>query len=344
MKIALVKSEYYSDLYRFHRSDRPDKTIFSSLMRSGPVALLVEHGADFIVIKADRFSNDVIWREKIEYCGQGNLAHYLEVSRRECLIDGVRVSNASSAVSADCVDWGKYDIVVCIDACIGKEVTVKHSRVRWAYYISEGCMPEAARSRKRPVEGYDIFLNQRFRTADDYAIDPNLAHEIDFPYHLNSPAVMRKLIGDRFFDSKDGIFVDKDSRQYLTDEHVQQLQQFGTVRFTGGTIDVVLTELAMSKYYLRLGDKPIWGNASIEAAACEAVQITSERGYRNRIFCFPENSVGEIKFNQKQFDQAILRIHALESSSVKYRSVLERQNSVCTELCYLSPMRNLIDN
>jgi hypothetical protein len=213
-------------------------------MRSGPISLFTEYETDFFIIKDDDGMNNLTWKEKIAFCRQGSIEDYIQLSKNTRFYNNEEISNVRFSISANEINWEEYEIVICLDACVSDTVTKKFSNVTWCYYISEGCMPEAKNSRIKALDGYDYFLNQRFRFDLDYIRDPNLEHEVDFPYHLNSPKSMRKLLGKESFSNKSGIFVDKDTRPLLSSEQVNALEKFGPVRFTGGTIDVVLRELA----------------------------------------------------------------------------------------------------
>lgn len=344
MKIAFVKSIYYPDLYQYRNTGNVSDVIFSSSMRSGPISLFTEYETDFFIIKDDDGMNNLTWKEKIAFCRQGSIEDYIQLSKNTRFYNNEEISNVRFSISANEINWEEYEIVICLDACVSDTVTKKFSNVTWCYYISEGCMPEAKNSRIKALDGYDYFLNQRFRFDLDYIRDPNLEHEVDFPYHLNSPKSMRKLLGKESFSNKSGIFVDKDTRPLLSSEQVNALEKFGPVRFTGGTIDVVLRELAASKYYLRLGDKPIWGNASIEAAACEALQINSPRGFNNRIFCLPDNTTSQVEFSDLQFKEAVNILEKFESEPDSYIKVNAELSNLCHEICFIKPISRIISS
>jgi hypothetical protein len=341
MKFAFVVSEIYPDLYVDTLNKDFKSIVFSSQMRSGPISLFTDLNSDFLIIKNNEFSTK-LWEEKYEYCGLSDYNYYISISHKTIMWNNITFSKSDIAVSASNIDWSVYDYVICVDACVSPLITSIHPNVVWAYYVSEGGMPEALNSRIKPYDGYSVFLNQRFR-RDDYFDDPNSAHEIDFPYHLMSTSSMRKLLGDSSFANKSGVFVEKDSRSYLFDEQIKTLEKFGPVRLSGGNIEYVLKNIAASKYFLRLGDKSIWGNASIEAAACETLLISSERGYRNRIFCFSNNSVGGIEYSLNQFDEAVNKIENFESNNSLYLKSLLMQSTAINEVCFNRPISKLLD-
>jgi len=202
-------------------------------------------------------------------------------------------------------------------------------------------MPEAKVSRERPLPGYRYFLNQRFRLDFDYFKSPNKPHEIDFPYTLCSPVSISKILTKTNVNLKQGIFVDKDSRNFLDKDKLHLLEKYGPVRYTGGSIDAVLKDIERSKYFLRLGNRGIWGNATIEVAACETLLINSPRGLANNIFSFAENTTKQIDFNDAQFAEALSLIELFESDDDLYMSTIAKTSNICHEICYLRPISKL---
>lgn len=339
-KIAFCKSELYEDLYIDSRTYSWRALVASSNMRSGPIGLFERFHTHFFIIKDDSCHSD-LWKQKITDCGFGDEAKYLAISQKKHdVISGL--SQADVAVSAKDIDWSCFDIVIAIDACISSSVTSQYPQVLWAYYVSEGCMTERISSRLQPVAGYDIYLNQRFRLEGDMAADPNKYHEIDFPYHL-----MNSLSIDRFFRDgsavyRNGVFIDKDSRHLLRDSHRVKLEKYGPICEAGGTITDLLREIRSCKYFLRLGDRQVWGNASIEAVACGCLLISSTRGYANRIFGGHRSWVAGIGFNDEQFDDALNKMDFFEANPAAYNAALASDKSICDRYCYELPLTTLI--
>lgn len=51
MKIALVKQDVYDDLYVCKTPLKPEDVYRSTLMRTGPLSLITDYKADFLIIK-----------------------------------------------------------------------------------------------------------------------------------------------------------------------------------------------------------------------------------------------------------------------------------------------------
>ena len=342
-KIALVKSEVYRDLYTDSSNISWRNTILSSVMRTGPAALFTEFDTRFIIIKQDEYATD-IWKQKICDCKHGLELDYYDFANKPLVVRN-QLSQSDVAISASEIDWQSYDIVIAMDACVSSSITSRFPHALWCYYISEGCMSEYKRSRIRPLEGYQVFLNQRFRHESDYINDPNCCHEIDFPYHLMSYQTISMLLANSSSHGsieRNGIFIDKDTRSLLTDYHRSKLEEIAPLVEAGGQIQALLSSMFASKYYLRLGDRAVWGNASIEAVSSGLLFISSSRGYRNRIFGGVPTIVTGIAFSDDQFDDALLKLTYFEHNEDHYREAVLADRRICSRVCLELPMQQLL--
>lgn len=342
-KVALVKSEVYRDLYTDTSNMSWRKTLFSSAMRTGPAGLFTEFDTRFAIIKQDEYATD-IWKQKISDCKQGLESDYYNFANKP-LDARNQVSQSDMAVSASEIDWHSYDIIIAIDACVSSSVTSRFPHALWCYYISEGCMSEYKESRVRPLEGYQVFLNQRFRHENDYINEPNRHHEIDFPYHLMNYQTLSRLLSHSSSNGsieRRGIFIDKDSRSLLTDYHRRKLEAIAPLVEAGGQIQTLLSSMFASKYYLRLGDRAVWGNASIEAVSSGLLFISSSRGYRNRIFGGVPTIVSGIGFSDDQFEDALLKLTYFEENDNHYQQTILADQRICSRICLEQPIQELL--
>lgn len=341
IKIAFVKSEYYHDLYASVSNADWRTVVLSSSMRSGPIGLFAYFDTRFFVIKQDDYATDY-WKQKVSDCGQGTEQTYAEESLKPIEMLG-GLSKADVATSANEIDWSSFEIVIALDACISENVTKRYPRTLWCYYISEGCMCEYSDSRLRPLPGYSVFLNQRFRTEGDYADDPNLTHEIDFPYHLMDDWAVRRLLNTGAQPLKrKGIFIEKDTRGLLSEEHRNTLEQIAPLCEAGGSIRDLLQGMSSCKYFLRLGARNVWGNASIEAVASGLLMVSSTRGYRNRIFGCQATAVSGVEFSEDQFIDAVNKIRFLEENDSRYSAALLMDQIKLRRICMQEPMQALL--
>jgi hypothetical protein len=100
--------------------------------------------------------------------------------------------------------------------------------------------------------------------------------------------------------------------------------------------------MSQCKYFLRLGCRAVWGNASIEAVACGMLIVSSTRGYRNRIFGGPPTMVTGIDFTDEQFDDAIIKLTRLEEDSALFNQALLADQRICSRICFAEPMNRLL--
>lgn len=340
MRIAIVKSHLYRDLYTMPGCG--DQIVFSSAMRSGPASFIFDFSSDFYIVDCDSYGvNNEILFQKIPIFFGGSFERFQAASLKELVISGELKSIRDFAVSASSIDFSKYDIVICLDACIDLSIINDFPNALWCYYVSEPPCPEYKLSRLRPYPGYDVFLNQRFRTDADYFLDPNLTHEIDFPYIFLS----RKSFPSKFscdLNSKNGLFVEKDSRSLLSSDEFNLLDTRFGCSTVSGDIKSLLTAIGRSKYFIRIGSRAVWGNALIEAYAADSLIISSTRGFRNRIFSFPANSIGGVDFDENQFSSLLTILENFESNQNLYMACLENQRVVGDELLYNRPISKLL--
>jgi len=336
-RILLVKQTVYQDLYCCSSDSTPQEIVFSSLKRTGPVGLFTRMKADFAILETVSDSECQIWKQKAINCKQMPLEFYKKIESAPYL-DGERghkYGQKHFSVTLDSIDWDHYDIVISYDISIPKRITQHHPNVVWCYYISEPCMPAYKSSQKKLIEGYDLFLNERFRKIRLFPRPAN--HEIDFPYFIQYSGCFHDLLFlKEDLSQRKGIFLESHTSAQITENQVSMLTKFGPVRRTEGTVQNIIQGLILSKYFARMGGRSLWGNAMIEAIAAGCLAIGNPDEYKHVSLFTPATSV-------KSFEALVKRIQHFENHPSKYLKELYKQRKLLDHLCFYRPLSELLD-
>lgn len=335
MRFALVKQDVYQDLYCCPKRSDARTAVLSSLMRSGPVALLTRLKADFLIVKTEPQPECSIWKEKWFDCRDFPLSYY-ESLKTQVFMAGERghtQPQGNFSISVYDVDWGQYDVVIGIECPVPAVLTRKYPNVAWCYYIGEPGMRSAIHSLRRPVKGYDLFLNQKFRCLARSLRPP--MHVIEFPYFLQYVGCFHD-IGIETTKFRKGIVLEKETAGNFSKRELSTLGSFGPVIIAQGSIEEILTAIMQCKYYVRLGSRRHLGNAVIEAisAGCLAMTNPSELGIRSLML--PETSVTSRA-------KLIERIQAFEKNQIWFDEVLAKQRERVDYLCFSRPIMDLLE-
>jgi hypothetical protein len=320
-------------------------------MRSGPVGLLTRFDCDFRIVTLDPAEECQVWVEKVTHCKHGDAASYLALESREYpQLDGTKRRHKDFATDSESVDWGAYDIVISYDIAVPLRVRRRFPKVFWAYYVTEGCMPEFRRSLERPVEGFDVSFNHHFRVDSALATPLDGARQLgsyslEFPYFLQYQGCFADILGVNAPDEeRSGCILDPRARNVLSDSQYDRLGKFGPVRKIEGHIANIAKHLLKSKYYIRFGNKPVMGNSSIEAIAGGTLFIGSAHGIKNKSLLPSENWVRTQEFCNNQFDEIIAMIEQLESDDELFCRRRDLQRQLLDHLCFQRPLEHLFQH
>ena len=254
-RVAFVKQSSYHALYQPGKFPSWESRAWSSSGHMGALALLADLHADFYVVRQDEAPETRLWETKYTFCpnpqeraAERNLwAHELEEKHGSPTIPSPRE-----------IDWGIYDLVVCIDIPVAAETVARFPNPVWAYYISEPGMPAHKQSLKEPLFGYDLFLNHGFRR---FRARPwNRWHVLEFPYSFQSRNAWEKLLAHGGLRDlpRSGVLVDGPS----WDESPPDPGQADRLK---GDLKEVLHAMATHAIAIRTAQFPRWGNWQIEA-------------------------------------------------------------------------------
>lgn len=348
-RICLVKQSIYKDLYNCQPGQSSKDIFMSSNMRSGPVGLLTAFDCDFRIVNVDQASECQVWRQKVDHCKHGDVASFLALELKEYVqLDGTKRRHADYMSDVDAVDWGAYDIVISYDIAVPTRVCKAFPNVLWSYYITEGCMPEFQNSLSRPIPGYCASFNHHFRNDDElllplYGIKQN-QYSLEFPYFIQYVGCLAEILDVTAPDSaRFGCILDPRAKNLLNPDQYRQLERFGPVRKVSGHIVNIAKNLLQSKYYIRLGNKPVMGNSSIEAIAGGTLFIGSAHGIKNRALIPRENWVRAQEFGNEQFEEVLALIENLESDDAAFTRQRDQQRRLVDSLCFQRPLNQLFD-
>lgn len=335
LRVAVVKSEVYADLFCCAGTSDPVDLTFSSRMRSGPVGLYVQTSCTGLIVRHESAWSDEIVRERVRDCNHRNLEHFLEEIPKSVARDSAYSALGTQhdfAVSAMSVDWGQFDLVLALDACVPAVITRQSPETQWAYCIGEPCMREYGRSSRRAIPGYAWFFNQHFRSVETSTLSP---HEIEWPYYLQYPGCFASLFDPEAVSERSGFVLEHHSAAVALNSTMRALESYGPVRLSAGTPREILQRLHRGKYFLRLGGRRLWGNALIEAVSSGCLVLGDRRAFVHSDIFRPATTA--------ESQAGILeRVRALEDDDDLFAAELRWQRSVIRFLCFERPISDLL--
>ena len=275
LKIALVKQEVYQDLYVCSKDEKSSlKVLFSSMGRVGPIGLIEELGADFLIVKEELYKETQVYKKVIPH-----ISEHLQMLKTETLDKlpnqgfkrpGSPYSNGKFSINSNDVDWGKYDIVISINVSIPKNIIKNYENTLFCYMIGEANMAS------RWVRfGYDVALNQKSsgRIARKTGV-------VDFPYTFVKGDTLEKILLQRYpIPRKKGIYIEVNCSK---ERPVKQIpEQFDKVKKETNEemllhkqlIEDNLLSIYQARYYVKIGGRKTRGNGAIEAISLGTLVI-----------------------------------------------------------------------
>ena len=156
--------------------------------------------------------------------------------------------------------------------------------------------------------------------------------------------VMHDILGKPREMKRDGVIIDPHTFKFLNEKQLSALSEFGEVRRVNGNVWNVIDNLMMSKYYIRLGDKPVLGNSMIEAVASGCLFITSPRGVKNSSLFLPEATLLTVGFDDDQFAELLIKLREISNSEDIYTNLINRQRMLLDMLCWSRPLDFILKN
>jgi hypothetical protein len=321
LRVAFVKQETYRDLY-YKPGPFSADTIFSSEGRSGPVGLIEpEIDAEFFVVKVEADPECQVYREK----PLGSSQEHAKAKRKR------QWSALSSvAVSAGSVDWGQFDLVWGMENAIPARITEQFPSVVWATMLEDHSMPSYGKYLRHKPIGYDCFFNQSFGPSPRRIYQRK--HVIDWPYAFLKHTSVSSLF--EVAPSQKLISYDQHHDGASIDEICKEKGWVCDLRDAGELIPTrdFLEHLVRSQMYWAVSPwRPLWGNASAEAAAAGCLVLSNPSLHWNTLVSVPETRIGSIK-------RATELSECLLNDSEYYKRLLTAQNENVDWFCFNRPI------
>lgn len=338
IKIAVVKSTAYTDLWTCNITNDPFHLFQSSFMRCPQIGLAEHYGADFIIVKESyEYPCQEIsyqWEQMVK----GNM-RYSKINKNPCLpfLDESfhkDISLDEISHDVDSILWNKYNIVITINACIPQRIIMANSNILWCYYVSEN--DDTRISTLLP--GYDLLLNQDVTKT-------NLpSFSIGFPYTFVGPNSIEhiniKNLGN--IDLKSGLFIEINNTQERPVTKVQDdfykisnecnmpliLHNQNIIENTKG--------LYKAKYFLKLFGRQIRGNSAMEATSAGTLMLVNKK-----LLIFSDLIADNCHIETA--DDVIQKIKYFEENPQEYTKAVEYQRKILQENYFDKPMNNLFN-
>ena len=349
-KIALVKQNVYEDLYNCKYNISALDKLLSSNQRTGPVGLLAAFNPDFYIVEIEADDESSIWREKYQHLSifteDGLLSNRDHDFYRR---DGSYQRQSSLTVNPNTIDWNQYDYVITYDYAVPSRIAKAFPGPIWCNYVTEGFIPAFKQATQSLPDGYSINLNHHFRPDDVLqASTENLypditegSHSFDFPYFIQYYGCFHDLYKTPLTSPKHGVVLDPDTKDILSVRQIEELEKIGPVTKISGCVWDVIEALLAAKYYLRLSDRAVLGNSSIEAVASGCLFLTSPVGIKNW-YLMDERATANGSDLSQQFENALKLINNFEKNPALHQEVVMKQREKLNYLCFERPLSQLL--
>lgn len=335
LKIALLKQDVYQDLYVCPVTEKSAANVlFSSMMRVGPIGLISDLGADFYIVKEELSAETQIYKKVIPH-----IVWMLPMLKTRPLnkIPGYErwqlgTDHANGDFAVDCheVDWGQYDVVISINISLPTDVAMKYPQTLFAYMIGEANM---AMGKAR--FGYDVTLNQMAR-----GIVADRLGEVDFPYTFVGADTLERIIHSALGreSRRDGVHVEVNSvatNRHKVPPQFLPIQDAGyDIHLHQGLISDNLTSIYDSKYFVKIGGRPIRGNSVAEAVSLGTLAIMNRSEVTHGELIIDECNVGST-------EEVLALLKRLDADDELYNHLLHKQRQVLHRLFFEAPIESL---
>ena len=343
----LFSQEEFSEILKFWRNRRvafvcqsaclntyspvPKKNWVEKAMTTqrhpGPLGLLADLKADFIVVRQDSDPETFAWRGK--HLGDPDpekTFQQMEIHIRE-------QEQMSGVLACEEVYWEKYDLVVCLDIPVPSRITRRAPRTLWTYLSMEAGGPLQEGSLKKPVDGYHLFLNHHFRR---FRVRPSDGpHVLDFPFAFQSQKSWQDLIAHLYFGStsRAGILADRASASEIPEPKASDI----TIMGMDGKY-LYLADMAhlyaSHKYALRLDPRRRWGNWLVEVIQAGCLFLGRPDTLDNISPLLPGLAV-------RNYREAREKIEELEGNPELFAAYRNLQSAVTEHVAFRRPLADL---
>jgi hypothetical protein len=332
IKIAVVKSEIYQDLWISNITTDINTIFKTSLMRCSPIGLLEYAETEFIIINDTNEYPSKEYTFIAPYHEQQTLKYDKQVKIAGLpFLDNTHHKHTTInevAHNVDSINWSKYQIIITINACIPDRVIQKYPNILWCYYISEN----EEYFMNKLMGNYDLLLNQ------DVQNEIFNSFSIGFPYTFLGPNTLETL--SEIKNIRNGIFMEinntKERPVKQIPEGFQEISNATNIPIFIHNQNIIenLKILSKSKYFVKLYGRKIRGNAILEAISSGTLVLLNKDLliYNNLIpnechIVTPEDAIEKIRY--------------FENEPNEYKRFIQIQKKILEENYALNPLNNL---
>jgi len=342
LKLAVVKSENYPDLWVCDRTKNKMDIFKTSLMRCPSIGLLDHFDTEFIIVEDSReFPCKVYLHPAADELQ--NIAHVKENKYNTILpfLDDTYHKDKTIhevAHNIDTIEWANYDIVITINACIPNKKIEQYPNVLWCYYISEN--EESFMQNK--IDNYDVLLDQDVNNTN------HTSFSIGFPYIFLTPNTLKNVHKQIFNkeeekeekEEKNGIFIEVNNTQERPVQSPKPEFKYISERCNiplyvhHQNIVENLNRLCKSKYFIKIYGRVIRGNGVIEAISAGTLVLLNKK-------LITYNDLIPDECHVETPEDIINKIQYFENNNEKYNDMIKCQQQLLEERYVKKPIIDL---
>lgn len=324
-RVALVRQAAYRGAYPAGKKKPWPQIVLSAFSHLGPFSFLADLGADYFVVRQTPDPETHRWREK--FLHDPDPAASLQAVQRW------QREQESQEGLLDCEDipWKNYDLVVSLDVAVPARITRQTAKTVWAYCSVEAGGPLQKDSLRRPVSGYQLFLNHGFRRFRSRPV--NRPHVLEFPFSFQSASAWNRLATEisPLPCSRSGTVLDKSTWNGLGNDE----RHDGWTPLAGNATEYA-GRMTSAKFALRIDPNRRWGNWSIEAVQAGCLFLGNPDSLAMPALLLP----GLVVRNPPEAVEVVQR---LEKNPDLFDSAWRAQSLLAEHLAFRRPLAELTE-
>jgi|GEM_PF-7008415 len=323
--IAIVKEACYQDLWVGASDEKPEVLAVNTHLRLGPLALISNWNADFIILnsnyesKSNSFRKTQVKKATPSFCRQ--------VERREGAVgENSQTTRIPLEYAKDpsAIMWSNYNVVICFNIAVPYKIRIANPQVTWVCLPGEGTLPCS-------IDGWHYLISHNCPNSP--LPQGKIIH---MPYTLLDPFFIEsKFASD---EKRSGIYLEVNScapsKRNNWRENIQGLDVLidrtsQDVIYHPNTTKGHISSLVKSKYFVKLGGRATRGNSLIEAISAGLVCFLSATD------CFGGVPLPSYCYYETELELAE-KINELENSDLLRLQLVSRQRERLQEVLDLS--------
>lgn len=326
-RVAFVRQSTCLNIY--NSSPKPNwmEIAMTTQRHPGPIALLADLRADFLVVRQAPDQETFAWRGK--HLGDPDPDATFRAMEKYRL-EQERMPGVNSCEE---INWGNYDLVVCLDVPVPARITCRSKRTFWVYLSLEAGGPLQDGSLRAPIPGYKLFLNHHFRR---FRVRPsNRSHVLDFPFAFQSSQSWSLLLRHLGLEGipRAGILADRPSAPEIPKPYAVDITVMGLDGKYLYLADMARL-YASHKYALRLDPRRRWGNWLVEVIQAGCLFLGRPDTLDNISPLLPGLAVHDYPEARKKIDE-------LEGNPDLFAAYLALQSAITEHVAFRRPLADL---